>query len=124
MSEITHTELELLKVLWQQSPLTANEIIDQLNKQKPWHEKTVKTLLNRLVKKAAISFEKDKRKYLYFPLLEQEPYQIKESESLITRMFSGRVSPLVAGFAKKNNLEKQDIEELKALIQQWEQDHD
>lgn len=124
MSEITHTELELLKVLWQQSPLTANEIIEQLNKQKPWHEKTVKTLLNRLVKKAAISFEKDKRKYLYFPLLEQESYQIKESESLITRMFSGRVSPLVAGFAKKNNLEKQDIEELKALIQQWEQDND
>ena len=46
------------------------------------------------------------------------------SESLIDRMFSGRISPLVAGFAKKNSLQKQDVEELKALIEQWEQDND
>ncbi|WP_286262947.1 BlaI/MecI/CopY family transcriptional regulator [Thalassotalea atypica] len=124
MSDISNAEFEVLKVLWKQSPLSANEIIAELNHDKEWHEKTVKTLLNRLVKKEAISFEKQQRRYLYTPLIEQESYQIKESESLIERMFSGRVSPLVAGFAKNNNLKKQDIDDLKNLIAQWEQEND
>lgn len=124
MSEISNAEFEVLKVLWQQHPLSACDIITKLNQHKEWHDKTVKTLLNRLVKKQAIGFEKQQRSYLYFPLIEQESYQIKESESLIERMFSGRVSPLVAGFAKKNNLKQQDIDELKDLIATWEQEND
>lgn len=124
MSDISNAEFEVLKVLWSKHPLSANDIIEQLNQDKEWHEKTVKTLLSRLVKKAAVGFDKHERKYLYFPLIEQESYQLKESESLIDRMFSGRISPLVAGFAKKNSLQKQDVEELKALIEQWEQDND
>lgn len=124
MSEISNAELEVLGVLWQQSPLSANEIIEQLNETREWHEKTVKTLLNRLVKKEAIGFEKEQRRYLYYPLIEQENYQQQASQSLVQRLFSGRVSPLVAGFAKNNNLQKDDIESLKKLIDEWEQEND
>ena len=124
MSDISNAEFEVLNVLWKQSPASANDIIERLNEDKEWHDKTVKTLLNRLVKKQAVGFEKHQRKYLYFPLIEQSSYQQKESESLIKRMFSGRVSPLVAGFAKNNDLNKQDIDELKDLIAQWEKDNE
>lgn len=124
MSEISNAELEVLGVLWQQSPLAANEIIERMNEDREWHEKTVKTLLNRLVKKNAIGFEKEQRRYLYFPLLEQENYQQQASQSLIERLFSGRVSPLVAGFAKNNQLNKDDIDSLKQLINDWEQEND
>lgn len=124
MSDISNAEFEVLNVLWQQSPASASEIIERLNQDKEWHEKTVKTLLNRLVKKGAIGYEKQQRKYLYYPMIEQESYQQRESESLIKRIFSGRVSPLVAGFAKSNDLKKQDIDELKDLIAQWEKDNE
>ncbi|GLX79687.1 BlaI family transcriptional regulator [Thalassotalea insulae] len=124
MAEISQTEFEVLDVLWQQYPASANEIIERLNQQKDWHEKTVKTLLNRLVKKGAISFEKQQRRYLYTPLLAREAYVTSQSESLIERLFSGRVSPLIAGFAKNKHLEKDDIEELKSIIASWEQEHD
>jgi BlaI family penicillinase repressor len=124
MSEITNTEFEVLEALWAQHPATANSIIEQLNKHKPWHDKTVKTLINRLVKKEAIGFDKQERHYLYFPLLERDAYTEVQSQSFIERLFRGRVSPLVAGFAKKNNLKKEDIDELKLLITKWEQDND
>ena len=56
---------------------------------KSWHEKTVKTLINRLVKKQALGFEKEQRRYLYFPLVEKQEYQKVESrrfdESIIWR---------------------------------------
>lgn len=124
MSEITNTEFEVLNALWDKNPATANELIEQLNKKKPWHEKTVKTLLSRLVKKQAIGFEKQQRSYSYYPLIEREDYTQTESQSLIERLFSGQLSPLVAGFAKEKQLQKEDINELKAIIEQWEKDND
>lgn len=129
MTEISKAEFEVLDALWQQAPASANDIIDRLNKatnddDKLWHDKTVKTLLNRLVKKQAISFEKQQRHYIYSPLLERDAYTLKASKSLVERLFSGKVAPLVAGFAKQNDLNKEDIEALKSLISDWEKHND
>jgi predicted transcriptional regulator len=124
MADISKTEFEVLEALWEKHPADANEIISRLNQTKHWHDKTVKTLLNRLVKKEAVSFVKQQRRYIYSPVIERDTYTQVESLSLIERLFSGRVSPLIAGFAKHKNLKKEDIDELKNLISQWEQDHD
>lgn len=124
MIEISNAEFEVLNIIWKNNPVSAEDIVLALNKDKQWHEKTVKTLLSRLVKKQALDFEKSSRKYLYSPLIAREDYTRKESQSFIQRVFAGRVSPLVAGFAKDNSLQKEDIEELKQLIQQWEHNND
>lgn len=121
MKEISGAELEVMKVLWQHSPLTANEVVELLA-DADWHEKTVKTLLNRLVAKQAISFDKDGRAYRYYPLVAQADYQQKESRSFIDKVFGGRLAPLVAGFAGQKQLSADDIAELKQVIAQWEQE--
>lgn len=122
MKEISQAELEVMKVLWQQSPRTANEVVEVLADASEWHEKTVKTLLNRLVAKGAVSFEKDGRAYLYSPVVQQADYTQRESMSFIQRVFSGRLAPLVAGFAEQKQLNAEDVAELKLLIAQWEQE--
>lgn len=127
--DISNAELEVLKVLWQQSPLSAKAVVERLEGTHDWHEKTIRTLLNRLTKKGALHYQKDGRAYLYSPAIPQESYQQKASTTFINRLFSGRVSPLVAGFAKSNHLQQEDIDELKQLIEGWESqqlgdDHD
>ena len=89
---------------------------------KDWHEKTVKTLLNRLVSKGALGFEKDGRAYLYYPLIAEQDYQRQQSRSFVERLFAGRVAPLVAGFASQNKLNADDVQQLKQLITEWEQE--
>lgn len=123
MPDISNAEFEVLDALWESHPASAKALVERLNDTKPWHEKTVKTLLNRLVKKEAVSFEKVQRSYLYSPLLQREDYTQTEGLSLIERLFSGRVSPLIAGFAKNKNLKKDDIEDLKQIIAIWEEDN-
>lgn len=120
MADISPTEFEILDAMWRQYPVTANDLVTRLNKEKQWHEKTVKTLINRLVKKQAISFEKQGRTYMYFPLVSRDDYTQKASKSFIERIFSGRLSPLVAGFAKNNDLKADDIKQLKSIIEDWE----
>lgn len=122
--EISKTELDVLKAIWDHSPATAEEIISRLNTSRDWHEKTVKTLLNRLVKKNALGFNKVGRVYEYYALVEKKAYQEKETQSFVHRLFQGRISPLVAGFAKKEDLTKEDIEDLKLLIEDWEKKND
>lgn len=120
MIEISQSEFEVLAAVAEQVPANAEQVVERLNRQKPWHEKTVKTLLNRMVNKGALSFEKQGRQYWYTPLLTPNEYRISQSTSLISRLFAGRVAPLVAGFAKQQPLAQQDIDELKQLIAQWE----
>jgi predicted transcriptional regulator len=123
-TDISKSEFDVLNVLWEQYPASANEIIQRLNQNKPWHEKTVKTLINRLVKKHVINFEKQQRSYLYSPLVKRSTYIEKESKSFVRRLFGGKVAPLVAGFANSDSLSQEDVDELKSLIKKWEQDND
>jgi predicted transcriptional regulator len=123
-ADISKTEFEVLDALWEKYPASASEIITRLNQKKAWHEKTVKTLLSRLVKKQVVDFDKQQRSYLYFPLVERSKYIEKESKSLVSRLFGGKVAPLVAGFANTDSLSKEDVNELKSLIKKWEQDND
>src|ERR1700710_2820054 len=119
---ISDAESLVMEVLWDKNPATSDDVVAELAKTTDWQEPTVKTLLNRLLKKRAISAERDGRRYLYRPLLKREDYVHAASTTLLDRLFNGRVAPLVAHFSERRKLTKKDIAELKRLIE--ELDHD
>lgn len=113
---ITEAESRVMELLWQQSPQTSKEIVAALLEPTGWHEKTIKTLINRLLGKGAIGAEKDGRRYLYSPLLRREDWQQRESRSLLDRVFGGKVTPLLAHFSRHEKLTAKDVAELRKLI--------
>ncbi|HXD84602.1 MAG TPA: BlaI/MecI/CopY family transcriptional regulator [Rudaea sp.] len=119
---ISEAESVVMDVLWRKHPLGADDVVAALAKTTDWQEPTVKTLLNRLLKKRAIAAERDGRRYLYRPLLSRADYVHAASKNLLDRLFNGRVAPLVAHFSEAKKLSKKDIAELKRLIE--EIDHD
>lgn len=124
MIEISKAELEVMQVVWKDSPCKSSDIVEALSNQNGRHEKTVKTLINRLVKKGALDFKKDGRSYLYYPLIEKQAYQQSVGNSVLDRLFGGRLTPFIANFAAQKKLSKDDINELKSLIDKWEQEND
>lgn len=114
--QISEAESVVMDVLWQRSPLTSEEVVAALASRQDWQEATVKTLLNRLLNKGAIEADKDGRRYLYRPLLRREDWVLDESESLLARLFDGRVAPLVAHFSAHRKLSAQDVAELRRLV--------
>jgi predicted transcriptional regulator len=117
---ITEAESTVMAVLWAASPLAAEDIVSALAGQQDWQEATIKTLLNRLLKKGAIAAQADGRRYLYTPLLARDDWLHSLSAGLLDRLFDGQVAPLVAHFGRHRRLSPQDIEDLKRLIQQME----
>ena len=121
---ISEAEAAVMEVLWSASPRSAEEILAAVGAERDWREGTVKSLLNRLLKKKAIRAEKDGRRYLYSPLVAREAYVSQESAGLLDRLFDGRVAPLVAHFSAHNKLSPRDIEELKRLIGELDDERD
>ena len=120
--QISEAESVVMDVLWKRNPLAAEDIVAALAQRQDWQEATIKTLLNRLLKKGAISAEKDGRRYLYAPVLQREAWVQGESESLLERMFDGRVAPLVAHFSEQRKLSRKDIAELRKLLKELDDD--
>jgi len=119
---ISGAESQVMEALWEQSPRTAEEICQTVGPEQGWSEATVKTLLNRLLKKDAVAAEKDGRRFLYRPLLSREAYVQSESQGLLDRLFDGRLAPLVSHFSQQSQLSAEDIAELKRVIEAL--DHD
>jgi BlaI family transcriptional regulator, penicillinase repressor len=121
---ISEAEAAVMEVLWKSAPRSAEEIMQAVGETRDWREGTVKSLLNRLLKKKAIRAERDGRRYLYSPLVERETYVAQESSGLLDRLFEGRVAPLLAHFSEQQKLSRRDIAEIKRLIEELDDERD
>lgn len=115
---ISDAEHAVMEVLWDQSPLTAQEVSERIPEERGWSGNTVKTLLGRLLAKNVIAHEEDGRRYRYRPLVERDTYLTGESKRLMDRLFGGKLTPLVAHLAEQDQLTDQDVAEIEALLKE------
>ncbi|GJM74659.1 transcriptional regulator [Paenibacillus macerans] len=105
-----------MKVFWQSSPASANDVIEALSDDKDWKPATVKTLINRLLKKKALGFHKEGKTYLYSPLVTEEECIRAESKSFLKRLYGGALKPMFVQFLKEERLTEEEIKELKQIL--------
>lgn len=120
--QISEAESIVMEVLWKEHPLSAEQVVAALAKTQSWQEPTVKTLLNRLLKKHAVRATRDGRRYLYTPAIERAQWQGTVSEGFVDRVFGGRLVPLVVHFGRHGRLSAQELEELRRLIDEISDD--
>ena len=109
-----------MEALWRREPLTAEDILAEAGPARDWSATTVKTLLARLVAKGAVTATRDGKRYLYRPALLRADYVAHESENLIERLFEGRVGPFVSQFSERHKLTREDVQQLKRLIEDFD----
>ena len=119
---ITEAESRIMDALWRAGPLTAEDIVAEVAERETWGPATVKTLINRLLKKQAIRSERVEGRTRYTPLVQRADYLQSESQGLLDRLFEGRLTPLVAHFAQHRALKPEEIKRLRQLLD--ELDHD
>jgi Predicted transcriptional regulator len=115
---ISNAEWEVMRVVWRKPSITAQQVIDDLQTNRSWSASTIKTLLNRLVKKQVLKFEKNGRQYVYAPLVSEEECRTSEIKSFLDRVFDGTLSPMLAHYVRNEPLAEQEIEELERILKQ------
>jgi BlaI family transcriptional regulator, penicillinase repressor len=116
ISNISDSELEIMKIIWKSKKTTTNKIIEELADEIEWKPNTVKTLVNRLLNKEAIGFEKVGKEYYYYPKIMEEEYIKRESESFLNKLFNGSINSLLVNFIKNEKISDKDIEELQDIL--------
>jgi len=113
---ITEAEWTVMKVVWKQAPVTANQVVGALEGQVDWKPKTIHTLLRRLVGKKALGFEKRSREHLFRPLVEAQACEHAASRSFLDRFFGGQVAPFLARLVEHERLSPSEISRLKRIL--------
>jgi BlaI family penicillinase repressor len=114
---ISEAEWKVLEVLWKESPLTSAEIIARLEAETEWAPNTVRTLLARLKDKGAISPSTREGKMRYKPRLTREKCVRSEGDNFLSRVFGGRMAPLLLHFAREAKLTPEEARELRDILE-------
>ncbi len=120
LPKISESEWLVMRVLWSNGSLTANEVVKELAGKTKWKPKTIKTLITRLMKKGAVKFEKEGRKYRYYPAVSQAECVRMERRSFVRRVYGGTTRPMLAAFLEDAKLSAEDISELRKILEQKE----
>lgn len=113
---ISETEWQIMKIVWSKGQCTANEILETLNSREPWHPKTARTLIGRLVKKRALTYKEDGRAYIYRPGITEEDAIAYYSQSFLERVFDGALAPMLAHFVESQRLTATDLKQLREVL--------
>lgn len=115
--QITDAEWLIMKVLWEKSPLVNRDIINKISETSDWNNKTIETLLRRLVDKEAVGYRNINSKAReYFPLVSQDECMREENETFLRKVYDGSVSMMMSCFLKQQKVSKEELEKLKSLL--------
>lgn len=115
---ISEAEWEVMKVVWKQAPCLAQDIIQALTASAKWTPATVKTMINRLVGKGALQFERTGKSYLYSPAVSETECRTAEADSFLNRVFDGSLSPMLSHFVRSRRLTQKDLDSLAQILRE------
>ncbi len=115
---LTETELELMTILWRLEQGTVADVIDQLPKERDLAYTSVSTILRILEQKSILKTRKEGRGHVYIPQIKKPEYEAKTIKHVVDRVFDGTPMALVRQLLDSDQLNENDLKELKFLINQ------
>ena len=114
----TELELEILKVLWKESPLPVREVRVRLEEQagRTLSHSSVITMLNIMVRKGYLKRRKQGKAFLFTPKVERDNVAGGIMGDLLRRVYDGSPSAMVLNLIETVDLDADELAELRRLI--------
>lgn len=118
LPQISSSELEVMNVLWKNGGLTGTEIVSLVSKTNKWGDKTIRTFINRLAVKKAVSTERiNGRAFRYYPAVDEKEYKSNAAKNFLEKMYDGSPALMLAELINDNKLSKSEINDLKKFLE-------
>ncbi|MEC9283512.1 MAG: BlaI/MecI/CopY family transcriptional regulator [Bdellovibrionota bacterium] len=115
---LTKTELELMNLLWDLGEGSVRDVMAALPEDRELAYTSVSTILRILEKKDFLKSRKESKTHIYTPLVAKESYEVKETGSLLSNLFSGSGLSLVKCLIDNDQLSEDEMESLKKMIEE------
>lgn len=114
------SEWYIMDQLWENAPQTYAQLCHTLKADPGWSRSTVQTMLERMTDKGILCYEVVGRAKQYYPNVMRDDVAMAETRSLLDRAFEGSASLMMSTLVRKNQLTKEEINELYAILQEAE----
>ena len=115
MQHLSKTEEDLMNHIWELETAFMKDLLEVYPEPTP-ATTTVATLLKRMTEKGFINYKLYGKSREYFPLVKKKDYFSKHVNGLIKNFFNDSASQFASFFTKETNLTKEELEDLKSLI--------
>ena len=116
MKQLTKAEEQVMQILWEIKKGFVKDVLDKMPKPKPAYN-AVSTIIRILEKKGFVGYKAYGKTHEYFPVIEKNQYRSFYLKSMITGYFGGSFERLVSFFAKDNDMDIHEMEELLKNVQ-------
>ncbi len=117
---LSNSEWVIMECLWAKSPQTVTQIAKAMERETGWAKSTTKTLIARMEAKGYLRFEEGDKARKYYPTVNRPEVAMAETESFLSRVYSGSLGLMVNALADRKNLSPDEISELRAILNKME----
>ena len=122
MIKPTEAELEILSLLWEMKEASVRQVHERLAETKDTGYTTTLKIMQIMHAKGLVSRDEESRTHLYRPLIKQGETQQSLVKNLMATAFGGSSKSLVMQALGQENPSKEEIEEIRAFLDQLEND--
>lgn len=112
---LSKSEEQLMQILWKQDKAFMKDLIDAYPDPKP-APTTVATLLKRMQDKNFVDYKQFGRSREYFALVKKKDYFSRQLRGMMKNFFNDSASQFASFFTQETDLTKEELEDLKRLI--------
>ena len=121
-SPLTPSEWKIMRIVWERKKGGSRDICHEAGEKYGWSPSTVKTLLSRLVNKGYLKTTLIGNSFLYEPAKAAITALYKAADFLLDNVIHGTKGPLLSYMVKQSNLSPSEIEELRSLLENYEEE--
>lgn len=110
LQTLTHSEEEIMQLIWHKGEIYFRELMDIYPEPKP-HQNTVSTFLKILVEKHYLTTEKQGRIYLYSPTIGFDDYKKFVLERFLENYFNNSGKELLKVLVEEKYIEPKDFDQ-------------
>jgi predicted transcriptional regulator len=116
--KIFESEYRFCLILWENEPIASAKLAAICKERMGWSRTTTYTVIKRLSERGVVKNENT----IVTPLITKEEAQISRLEDMVEETFEGSMPAFIAAFSKSRRLTRQEVDQLKALIDSYEEE--
>lgn len=122
MPKLANLQLAIMQTLWRREQATVAEVQQDLRAERPLAYTTISTMLSKMERKGLVAHRRERRTFVYRPLVEQQHVSRSMVVDLATRLFGGDVTEMVSHLLDECDVQPQELARLKAMIDERERE--
>ena len=115
--KIFESEYRFCLILWEHEPINSTRLVDLCKEHLGWSKATTYTVIRRLSERGVVKNENA----VVTSLVSKEEAQKSRLDEMVEETFEGSMPAFIAAFSKSKRLSKEEVEQLRQLIDSYEE---